>query len=522
MTNVLMKRLLALTIGLAMLASFGAVMMTTPTETVDAQAACGLLWDAKYYNDRELGTAGGQLIWVECLAPTTSGGLSTTFDSAAIPDNNFSAEIERNVQFSDGTYQFSATFEDGIRLYVGTELVIDEWTLYPGPRTVTGNVFIGGVPQSVKVEFMNGNGGNARLDVSWSLQSAGGSTSTPSGGGGGGGGGGGTGATATPTCDDTVSFTLPWIATYYITTDFTGDIYLLEKFGEGKPLVRSWTGSPGGLVPDDNWSAIFTREVEFPITSTIEFSMGIDDIATLYLDGTPIIASHTYYTGETYTSLTDVAKGTHSIEVRFTEFIGDAYVNVTWTNAENGGGGACATTGGGGGNVNSPTGIKATVTANAGLNYRECPDLNCTKLGKLDLGTVWPVLGRTADGVWTNLVVNNQSVWALTEWLSFDGDFASLPITWDNGFEPPLPNGVPIRAVGNVKIRECPALNCARITYVPWGSRVYATGTNSKGNWLLIGYEDPDLGLVIGWSYALWYYNDDFSLPLPELPVVAE
>ncbi len=526
MSNIVLKRLFALTLGIALLASFGAVMLTQPTQTADAQAACGLLWDAKYYNDREFGTQDGSLIWVECLPPSITGGLSTTFDSAAVPDTNFSAEFERSVTFGNGTYEFVATFEDGVRVYVGTELVIDEWTLYPGPRTVTAQVYIGGVPQSVKIEFFNGNGGNARLDVSWLQISSGGNTPVPGVGSGGGGGSSGTSSTPVPVCDDTVSSTSPWSSVYYNSTDFTGTAYTLESsFDDGKPLSRDYGDvSPGLGLTNDAWSAIFTRSVEFPITSTVEFSLTVDDIATVYLDGEAIIATHTYFTGQTYTATLEVPEGSHTIEVKYTEFVGDDYVNLTWTNADNGGGGSCANVAGaGGGSVSSPTGVVATVTAGAGLNYRDCPDLTCTKLGKIDNGTSWAVLGRNDDATWANLDVNGVSVWALAEWLSFSGgDFPAVPVTWDNGFDPELPAGIPIRAVGNVKLRECPSFRCARITFVPWGTQVVTTGINSNGYWLKVYYNDPELGVVTGWSYALWYYNNDFTLPLPELPVIAE
>lgn len=519
MTKSLVGRLITITVGLTMLVGLGAVFISTPTETVDAQAACGLLWDAKYYNDRELGADDGQLIWVECLAPLTNGGLSTTFDNAALPDNNFSASIERSVDFNGGTHRFTATFEDGIRLYVGTELVIDEWTSYPGPRTISGDVFIEGLPQSVKVEFFNANGGNARLSLGWTqLTSA---TATPSGGGG---GGGGSSATATPTCDDSVSTVAPWLASYFDSTDWSGLTYLVEVFGTGEPLSRDYsTGSPGGLLDVDNWSVIFAREVEFPITSTVTFTMTVDDTATIYLDGEALVASHPYYSGETYTAVVEVAEGIHTVEVYMAEYILEAFVNVTWTNAENGGGGSCSTTSSGSGDVNSPTGVVATVTASVGLNYRDCPSLSCTKLGKIDFDTSWAVLGRTSDSVWANLDVGGVSVWALSEWLSFSGgDFNTVPVTWDDGLDDELPDGIPIRAVGNVKLRECPGFNCARITYVPWGTQVVVTGKSSNGYWLKIAYNDPELGVVYGWSYALWYYNDDLTLPLPELPIIAD
>jgi uncharacterized protein YraI len=252
--------------------------------------------------------------------------------------------------------------------------------------------------------------------------------------------------------------------------------------------------------------------------------MKVDDVGTVYVDNQPITASAPFFTGETYTATVQLTQGPHIVQVDMAEFILGASLNVTWTGAETGGGGTCDPAAGGG-TKPSPTGVTATVTANVGLNFRECPSLTCTKITKLEKDTTWPVLGRTADSVWAQLDVDGKVGWALAQWLSFTGDFNTVPVTWTEetpGLDSPLPDGVPIRAVGNVRIRECPSLSCARITYVPWGTRVLAYGKTQNGLWLNIGYEDPELGAVIGWSYALWYFNDAFRLPLPELPVIAE
>jgi uncharacterized protein YraI len=200
----------------------------------------------------------------------------------------------------------------------------------------------------------------------------------------------------------------------------------------------------------------------------------------------------------------------------------EAVIQVDWTGAASGGGSSCATQGG---IVDSPTGVTATVAANVGLNFRECPSFSCTRITVLQNGQTYAVLGRNQDATWAQLSVDGTIGWALAEWLTFNGDIFSVPVVTpgeETGPPPGLPEGIPIRAVGNVRVRECPSLRCARITYVPWGTRVAAHGESQNGLWLLISYDDPELGVITGWSYKLWYFNDEFKLPLPEFPVIAE
>ncbi|MEJ2209685.1 MAG: PA14 domain-containing protein [Anaerolineae bacterium] len=44
-----------------------------------------------------------------------------------IPPDNFSASWTRTVDFEPGTYRFTTTTDDGVRLWVGGQVVIDRW-----------------------------------------------------------------------------------------------------------------------------------------------------------------------------------------------------------------------------------------------------------------------------------------------------------------------------------------------------------------------------------------------------------
>lgn len=75
-----------------------------------------------------------------------------------IPADNFSARWTREYHFAPGNYTFTATADDGIRVWVGDTLAIDAWVPQQ-PRTYERTVYLNGsVP--VRVEYFE-QGGNA-------------------------------------------------------------------------------------------------------------------------------------------------------------------------------------------------------------------------------------------------------------------------------------------------------------------------------------------------------------------------
>ena len=44
-----------------------------------------------------------------------------------VPADNFSARFQRNMSFSTGTYEFRATYDDGIRIYVDGQPILNDW-----------------------------------------------------------------------------------------------------------------------------------------------------------------------------------------------------------------------------------------------------------------------------------------------------------------------------------------------------------------------------------------------------------
>jgi hypothetical protein len=87
--------------------------------------------------------------------------------AAGVGSDNFSVRWTRDVHFgTSGTRTFSATVDDGVRVWVDGALVIDKW--YPQSRTThTGSTFISAGTHQIKVEYFE-QSGVAVCMVSWS------------------------------------------------------------------------------------------------------------------------------------------------------------------------------------------------------------------------------------------------------------------------------------------------------------------------------------------------------------------
>ncbi|MFN8474218.1 MAG: PA14 domain-containing protein [Anaerolineae bacterium] len=122
-------------------------------------------WRAEYYANRDL-------VGVPALVQDVN---NIDFDwgyagpAPNLPSNNWSARFTRSANFQDGIYRFSVTADDGVRLWVDNNLIIDQWhdasgTVYTFDLGMTaGN-------HDVKLEYYQGFG-RALLQLGWTLLS---------------------------------------------------------------------------------------------------------------------------------------------------------------------------------------------------------------------------------------------------------------------------------------------------------------------------------------------------------------
>lgn len=86
---------------------------------------------------------------------------------ATIPAELFSVRwTGKIVAPISGTYSFAALIDDGARLWIDDQLIIDDWDHHP-PQERTGQIALtGGKPVSIKLEYVNVSG-EGTLRLSW-------------------------------------------------------------------------------------------------------------------------------------------------------------------------------------------------------------------------------------------------------------------------------------------------------------------------------------------------------------------
>lgn len=207
-----------------------------------------------------------------------------------LPSDDFSARWTKTETFTAGTYEFTATADDGIRIYLDDVLILDKW-IDQGPTTYTVEKSITAGDHTIKVEYYE-NGGGAVAQVSYIK----------------------TGDVTIPSSGYTAEFwnagtgaapTIPAAAPNLTRTDTIIDF--------------DWgVGSPGAPITADHFIARWTGSFEF-IDSTYRFTATADDGVRVKLDGQLVIDKWIDQGPTTYTADVAVTAGMHEIIVEYYE-----------------------------------------------------------------------------------------------------------------------------------------------------------------------------------------------------------
>lgn len=139
-------------------------------------------WRGEYYNNINL--AGGPAVIRDDANVDFNWGDGSPV--AGIGKDNFSVRWTRTMVLPPGRHKFTVRTDDGVRLWVNNQLIIDRW--YPQTLTsVDGEIELYGGPVSIKMEYFDRTG-FAEAHLSWVQTNI-----PPTGGPGGGSGQGGVG-----------------------------------------------------------------------------------------------------------------------------------------------------------------------------------------------------------------------------------------------------------------------------------------------------------------------------------------
>jgi hypothetical protein len=208
-----------------------------------------------------------------------------------LPSENWSARWTRSWKFKEGDYRFRVIVDDGARLWVGGDLIIDAWADGPA-REFTANLFLKGqVP--IQLDYYN-HLGDARVQLSW---------------------------------EEVTDFP-DWKGSYYANHDLSG----LPLFQRNDQAINfDWgNGSPRADMPADDFSVRWTRQLNITQAGTYRFHAASDDGVRLWVDGQPVLDAwrdgHAVHEADAI-----LMTGQHDLRVDYYEHLGQALIQVTWT-----------------------------------------------------------------------------------------------------------------------------------------------------------------------------------------------
>ena len=373
-----------------------------------------------------------------------------------IPPDNFSARWTGSPHFAAGTYLFTIHADDGVRLWVDNQLVIDAWRDSGFTPPYTAVVQLGEGQHAIRVEYYE------RLEVAgirveWSAITV---------------------ATPTPVPPPTPPpQTGAWQAEYFNNPSLSGPALHTAQI-PGLGLDLNWrSGSPAPVIPVDNFSARLTRRVTFG-EGPVRFAIRADDGVRLYIDGTLAldewhVASGTYY----FLDRASLA-GEHTLTVEYYESGGLAYLRLYWVYPRS----ATAPT----------TNVTAQINAFL-LNVRSGPSINYPILGRATRNQVFAVTGRSqSDPRWVRINFGTVQGWINGTWATLSGDTAALPVVPAAEEAAPsafgIPTGLRVRATANLNIRSGPDISYPVIGWLTNGEVADVVGRNSSRTWWEINF----------------------------------
>ncbi len=240
--------------------------------------------------------------------------------SAAINADHFGVRWTKTQTFAGGNYIFNTVSDDGVRLYIDNQLVIDQWNDHSETKHTAQKTLTAG-SHDINVEFYD-NTEDAIILMWWDPINQ-----------------------PTPTGTVAPSPTVAPTASPTPVAGYTGEYWSVLGTGS-KPVIPSRTadftrsdanvnfdfgqGGPGGTIPVDHFIARWTKVDTFS-AGTYRFTTDSDDGIRLYLDNTLILDQWNDHATTTYTADVVLNAGTHTIRYEYYENTGAAVAKLGWT-----------------------------------------------------------------------------------------------------------------------------------------------------------------------------------------------
>ncbi len=257
-----------------------------------AVSAADTGWQGEYFSNRWL-SGSPTLIRTDANVAFRWG---TGSPDPRIPADGFSVRWTRLVYFEGGRYLFTVEADDGVRLFVDGQLIVDQWRDQP-PITYSVERDMSRGDHAIRIEYYENTGGAVahfrltRLDAPTGI----------------------------------------WRGEYYNNPWLSGSPVLVRQ---DNSINFDWgTGSPAAGIPSDRFSVRWSRTAYFE-GGRYRFTTETDDGVRLYLDGQLIIDQWRDQSRTTYTVERDLSAGNHSLRMEYYENTGAAVARLSWTRSD--------------------------------------------------------------------------------------------------------------------------------------------------------------------------------------------
>ncbi|MCA9986096.1 MAG: hypothetical protein KDE59_17435 [Anaerolineales bacterium] len=241
-------------------------------------------WRGEYWSNRTLSGA-STLVRNDSKIDFDWG---TGAPAASLPADNFSVRWSRSPYFDGGHYRFTVTMDDGLRLYVDGTLLIDQWE-DGAARTMSADIWLSAGRHDLRVDYYEHEGA-AVARASWSRMEG----------------------------------ITDWQGEYWANAEQNGVPALVRN---DTTIDFNWgTGAPASGLPADNFSARWTRTINFP-AGTYQLYIKVDDGMRLTID-TQLYRDewHEHDASTTYV-VRIYLEGNHTIVLDYYEDAGEAQVH---------------------------------------------------------------------------------------------------------------------------------------------------------------------------------------------------
>jgi PA14 domain len=247
-------------------------------------------YDAEYYPNRNL--QGTPVLTRPDDAIDFNWGEGTPGDG--IPADNFSARWTKSVTVAEvGTYKFTVTGDDGVRLYVDGQILLDKWIPQSATTYIVTRQLTAGAHEIVLEYFEASGDAVAKLRYEPTSESPPPPPPPPE----------------------------PFAAEYFDNSALTGDPVVTRT---DDAIDFDWgEASPGSEVPINLFSARWTR-TKIYAAGIYRFSVTGDDGVRVLVDGTQVVDGWFYQAPSTYSADVPLLEGEHTVVVEYFEHTGGA------------------------------------------------------------------------------------------------------------------------------------------------------------------------------------------------------